>query len=328
MSNILSTASADIQDSRPYKTVYFEIVGFCNGRCPWCPTGNMSMVDFPSRTIPPSDLDNAIKRLLKMGLISTQESCVFLYNWGEPMLHPELDRILSILCEHNIHFALSTNGSKSVKLNPRNLLYLRELRFSVSGFSQGSYDRIHRFDFGTVLKNIKEYGRCVRNAGSDASLTMAYHVYQFNIGEVEMAAQFCKDNGINFMPYVANLMDYNQAKAYINQSINADLLRRVSRDLLLFYVDEWVAHMPKAYRCPQFDILTIDEFTNVVLCCALPKMHPDYSLGKLSELSTEDIRDVKERQKVCAECIGLGIAYWYHNPLFLDYSRGAWQFRR
>ncbi len=304
----------------PYKTVVFEIVGFCNAKCPWCPTGNRSMVDRPSRCIPPSEFEQAVERLVSEGLISSPESTVYLYNWGEPMLHPRLNDVLSILGRRSIRYALSTNASRFVNLDHAALTSLAELRFSVPGFSQAAYDRIHGFDLDTVRRNIVQYCDTVRQARSSAALTMSYHLYQFNLDEVNLAQQFCEDNGIHFMPYAAMLVDYSQAKAYLDHSISTELLRRVSRDLLLYYIEDHLESMPHDYRCPQFDILTIDEFANVVLCCVLPKTYADYSLGRLSELSAKDIRQAKETRAICSECLRLGIAYWHNTPLLLDRS--------
>lgn len=311
--------------NRPYKMAVFEIVGYCNGHCRWCPTGNGSMSAHPSRAIPPAEFEDTITDLLKKGLISPEEAMIYLYNWGEPMLHPALNDILGILHRHGIYFGLSTNGSKLVNLDPDNLTHLRELRFSLPGFSQSSHDRIHGLNFNTVKENIEAYCCSVHRATSGAILTMSYHVYQFNLGEMGWAEQFCLDNGIQFKPHLARLVDYNQAKAYLDHSMSPALLRQVSRDMLMYSVDERVSNSPQDYRCPQFDILTIDEYSNVILCCVIPKTHQDYCLGKLWDLQSTDVREGKEHKGVCSECVRLGLAYWNNNPVFTDYHIGSRQ---
>jgi MoaA/NifB/PqqE/SkfB family radical SAM enzyme len=298
-----------------YKSIVFEIVGFCNAKCRYCPTGNGSMSNHPARTIPPIEFENAINVLLNKGLISSDKSCIDLYNWGEPTLHPELNDILGILHRHSIHFGLSTNALKYVDLNNEFLFHLKNLKFSVPGFSQNSYIRIHDLNFDKVKRNIENYCRKIHKTASNTTLTMAYHIYQFNLDEIKIAYKFCRDNGINFMPYCAYLMDYEQAKAYIDHSINSELLRNASKDLFLYNVDNRTASSPLRYRCPQLDILTIDEFCNVVLCCVLPKTHPDYSLENVTKLSNIDIHKMQENRRVCFECIKLGISYWHNNPL-------------
>jgi organic radical activating enzyme len=301
---------------KKYNLVYFEIVGFCNARCPWCVTGNKSLnqVSYPSRFINVNDFRNAIVTLLEGGLIYPRESLISLANWGEPMLHPELSEILKILRKNDVNFAISTNASKFVNLENDVLGNLQEIRFSVPGFSQSSYDRIHGFNLESILKNIEMFCKNIRKEGSNAKLMMAYHLYQFNIDEIDAAMKFCSLNGIEFYPYVAYLNDFNLAKAYLDKSISAELLRWIGKDLFLHYVDELIAKTPQDYQCPQFNILTIDEYCNVLTCCALSKDHPEYSLGNLFTLSSDNIRKGKLSQKVCIECVKLGISSWVHNP--------------
>jgi len=308
---------------KKYNLVYFEIVGFCNARCPWCVTGNKSLnqVSYPSRVINVNDFRNAIVTLLEGGLIYPRESKISLANWGEPMLHPELGKILKTLRKNDVNFAISTNASKFVNLENDILGNLQEVRFSVPGFSQSSYDRIHEFNFESILKNIEMFCKNIRKEGSNAKLMMAYHLYQFNIDEIDAAMKFCSLNGIELYPYAAYLNDFNLAKAYLDKSISAELLRRIGKDLFLHYVDELIAKTPHNYQCPQFNILSIDEYCNVLTCCVLPKGHPEYSLGKLSTLSCDDIRKGKLSQKVCTECVKSGISYWVHNPLVPGFTK-------
>ena len=306
---------------KKYNLVYFEIVGFCNARCPWCVTGNKSLnqVSYPSRFINVNDFHNAIVTLLEGGLIYPRETLIRLDNWGEPMLHPELTKILKILRNNDVNFALSTNASKFVSLENDVLGNLQEIRFSVPGFSQSSYDRIHGFNLESILKNIEMFCKNIRKEGSTATLMMAYHLYQFNLDEIDAAMKFCSLNGIKFSPSSAFLNDFNLAKAYLNKSISTELLERIGKDLFLHYVDELIARTPQDYQCPQFNILTIDEYCNVLTCCALPKNHPEYSLGNLFTLSSDDIRKGKVSQKVCIECVKLGISSWVHNPWVPDF---------
>ena len=300
---------------KKYNLVYFEISGLCNARCPWCVTGNKSLnqVSYPSRFINVNDFHNAIVTLLEGGLIYPRETMIRLDNWGEPMLHPELNEILKLLSKNDVNFALSTNASKFVNLENDALGNLQEIRFSMPGFSQSSYDRIHGFNFKSILKNIEMFCKNVRKEGSSATLWMAYHLYQFNLDEIDAAMKFCSLNGISFFPYSAYLNDFNLAKAYLNKSISKELLGRIGKDLFLHYIDELIARTPQDYQCPQFNILAIDEYCNVLTCCVLRKDHPEYSLGSLFTLSSDDIQKGKLSRKVCSECVKLGIAYWLHN---------------
>ena len=88
-------------------------------------------------------------------------------------------------------------------------------------------------------------------------------------------------NKIHFLPYVAYLNDYYLAMGYLQSSLSTEQLKDISKDLLLYYVDDMLRDRPAEYRCPQFDMLTINENCDVLTCCAIPKTHPDYRVGSL-----------------------------------------------
>ena len=310
-----------LDKNNQYDLVYFEIVGYCNARCPYCMTGSKRIDEtvFPSKFIELDHFENAINYLLDNGFICPGKCRIDLYSWGEPMLHPKLNDILRILSRNNINFGISTNASKVVNLEKDVLTKLCELKFSMPGFSQSSYERIHGFHFETILNNIEMLVKNIKQEGSPSKFTMAYHIYQFNVDEMKLAAEFCNKNNINFEPYCARLADYTFKKSYLDGSISRELLERVSKDLFLYYIDELIATMPQNWECGEFNVLTIDEYCNALTCCILSKDHPEYSLGSLFKLSRSEIHDMKRSRKVCVDCIKSGVAYWTQHPLIPKY---------
>jgi len=297
-----------------YKTVTFEIAGICNAKCPWCVTGNRSLLEsgYASSFIKLEDFEKAIDRLFELKLIG-DKTVIFLYSWGEPLIHPQFNAILKILNSKNLAFSISTNASKPVKIEPGLLSQLREVSISMPGFSQKSYDRIHGFKFKKILRNIDVILENFRKAGFIGDVRVSYHLYQFNLGEMQAAKDFCDQREIEFYPYVAYLNDFNLTSSYFNDSLPYETLKKLSKDLLLYYIEETVALAPKNYVCPQYDMLTIDERCNVLTCCVVPKDHAEYSIGSLFDLSPEEIKKLKVSQKICKECLSSGQAYLAHN---------------
>lgn len=296
-----------------YKSVYFDISGFCNAKCPWCVTANQSSNGSNNfNFIKPDDFERAIDKLIEMDLIN-KSSCISLYNWGEPLLHPNFENILEILHARKINFSLSTNASKAINIKDKLMENMQFIYFSMPGFSQESYNKIHGFNFRKITHNIDLLLNNFKNAGFVGTPILTYHIYQFNIGEINLAMEFCSKKGIYFNPVIAYINDFNLAMAYLNDTMKYELLKNASKDLLLYYVDDLIEHMPKDYRCLQHDDLTIDESCNVLTCCIVPKNHPDYTIGNLFDLSVDEIIS-KKSQKVCIECMKSGLAYWTHNP--------------
>lgn len=290
-----------------YKKIFFEISGICQAKCPYCCTGNRSLKPHPSRFIPTHEFSIAIERLFELGLIVYKQK-IDLYNWGEPFLHPYLTDILHILVDHGLTYRLSTNAAKYIKLPSHLIDNLTELTISIPGFSQKSYDRVHGFNFFQILENIKRFSNDLGNN----KIRITYLVHQFNIHEIAEAYKYFQGKKIKVTDTVAYMNDYNMARDYLSGTLSNRQLNRNCRDLLLYYVDELIDSMPKDYECPQFSFLTIDEYCNVLTCCAVTKDNKYYTLGSIFSLSSDEIKQNKQRQPVCNECQKLGIHYWIH----------------
>ena len=301
-----------------YNTVYFEISGICNANCPWCVTGRGGLKAYPSRFIPPGDFRRAIKRLFDESLINSQ-SIINLYNFGEPLLHPSLKEILQILVDYNLKYTLSTNASRFLNLDSILLENLQQFFISIPGFSQKSYNKIHGFDFEKILKNIDLW---IHLIGPD-KIQIQFHVYQFNLDEIEHASLYFKQRSVKFFPYLAYFNDFNLTKSYLDHKLTPTILENASKELLLYYVDDITSSPLGNYQCPQQNILTIDEYCNVLTCCLISKADPDYAIGSLFSLSKKEIENNKQNQFICKECLKKGISQWINTvqrPEFLQKS--------
>jgi hypothetical protein len=95
----------------------------------------------------------------------------------------------------------------------------------------------------------------------------------------------------------------------------AGLLSELRRDVPLTYVDDLIKHAPTGYKCIQNDLLTIDESSNILTCCVLPKHDACYSIGSLYDYHSRSDIDAKRHMMTCNNCIDTGMAYWMNNPV-------------
>jgi MoaA/NifB/PqqE/SkfB family radical SAM enzyme len=241
---------------------------------------------------------------------------VSLHNWGEPILHPDLNGIVSALNARGLRIAISTNASKKTSFTvPTHGFDV--VTFSVPGWSQASYDKVHQLRFDRVVANMEGTMQNMRAMGYKGDFTLAYHVYQFNVlDELEEARAWCSRNGVVFHPYFAYINDYLPAKAYIKGELALEALAEMSKTLFLHYVDDLVAQEPDNWKCPQWTgQLTLNHRSQVLLCCVLPYDHEAAVLGSVFELSRDQILSGKVSSRECGDCLGCGVAYWVHNPL-------------
>ena len=303
-----------------YNHVFFEISGVCNAKCKYCINGGKNSISGPYHRrgggqIDVQEFDKAITYMYDSQIIGNS-SLIWLYNWGEPFLHPKLKEIISVLKNKNLFFGLSTNASNPVYFNDSKCLsHLADIIFSMSGFSQQSYDRIHGFDFERIKSNIENMVMNYRENGFKGSVRIAYHIYQFNILEMSMAKDFAQKLNVAINFSAAYFNGYTMFRDYLMNNMGYANLKMACSELITYYINDILLKRPKDYVCPQWGGLTLDEYCNVLTCCCVDRLSENYSIGKLFELSPDDIKEKKLQQHICLECRQLGIDFLANNPL-------------
>ena len=289
------------------KIILYEISGRCNARCPFCPTGSGRLNEHASRFIPVEEFRDGINRLYELNFLK-KDTQVGLYNWGDPLLHPELEKIMSVLTDVDLNYSLSSNGSRFVPVSPMYLDNLAVLRFSLPGFSQQSYDRVHGLQFGKVLEHIRQWIEVL----PDFTVEIAYFLYNFNYSEMKAAFEYFSDLKVVFNVKMPFLMDFYDASAVLSGRSNPERMEEISKYLHLEYIDAVKIQQPGDYLCPLLSSqLVIDEYNNVVTCCAISKTSNYYSLGSLISLDREQILGLKSSVPICRGCTRIGLPYWF-----------------
>ena len=103
------------------------------------------------------------------------------------------------------------------------------------GFSQESYNRIHGFNFETIKDNIAKIRNKLQEFRFSKRKVLIFHVYQFNVEEIEKAKQFATDLKMEFNPYYADLNDSKMRFDYVNKVMNYYDLHEISLDLFNYY---------------------------------------------------------------------------------------------
>lgn len=289
----------------PINTIFFEIVGKCNAKCAYCITGNGEqrggIVDLEK-------FKETIQSLFERN-IADINTTFHLYNWGEPFLHPKFSEIISFLSKRDIKFHLSSNFSIIPKnISKDSFKTCQGITISMPGFSQSSYDKIHQFKFKKILENINS----VLDFIPAEKLQVSYHLYQFNITEIKQAQGYFKNLGIQVFSSFAYFNDYNMATKYLQNKLSIEEFKKVSKDLLLYYVDDLLEEMTTDYICPQFSMMTIDENCNIIQCCGTPSSSKDYFVCSIKDFNQNVYKNRKNRD-ICKECYETKLVYWFHN---------------
>jgi len=290
-----------------YQVCYWDISGVCNAACRYCPSGSRNLLGDIHRGqagfLSPKDFHDCLVFLRDKGIITSEGTHIGLYSWGEPFLHPQFAEMLDVVADLKFGYSLSTNASTPKEISRYALSALHEVKISMPGFSQASYDKQHGFNFETICRNIKNMVESIRWFSPNASFSLVFQMYETNLSELAAAHTFCNKLRIKFEPIVAHLTGFMMPKnGYPEPNDFIERIFERTRKL-----------QPPNWQCPQYDILVLDEYSNVVQCCATERATPGYIIGNIKDVDFDKLKEQRKRAPVCAECIALGIGYLAHH---------------
>lgn len=110
-----------------FKKIYIEITNICNLKCKFCPDTNRKK-EFMNI----EDFEQIIRKIYK------HTNLVCLHVKGEPLLHPELEKILNIVEKYKLKVNITTNGTLICdNLDVlKNSKAVRQINFSIHSITQ------------------------------------------------------------------------------------------------------------------------------------------------------------------------------------------------
>jgi pyruvate-formate lyase-activating enzyme len=254
-------------------TYWVDIVGACNLRCPSCPRGNFKpgdvMTAMPASGLMDYELFKQIVKKIKYQEPSLNPQ-IHLYNWGEPLVHPEIARFVRYAVEQGIYCGISSNLNVGgtlrdvIKENPD------FFRISLSGFSQEIYGQTHqRGDIERVKQNMRKLRQYIDEFGAKTYVEVNYHVYKHNANQdlLDMIA-FCNELKFNISPVWAFFLPLEK-NFRIVEGTESEADRKLL-DLLAIHPKKGMElAMPyKDKDCPVRQRATVINFDgSVPLCC-------------------------------------------------------------
>lgn len=132
---------------KTFKKVYIEITNVCNLSCDFCPQTRRK----------PEFMDLVTFRKI-LDQIKAYTDFIYFHVKGEPLLHPEIDKLLDISYEKGFKVNITTNGTliQTVKDKLLKKPALRQINFSLHSFD-GNESFVSKADYITdILSFIKE----------------------------------------------------------------------------------------------------------------------------------------------------------------------------
>lgn len=129
-----------------FNRVYIEITNICNLNCSFCPKNNR-----PKTFMTTTQFEHCTN------LVAPLTDNIYLHLMGEPLLHPNLQEILSIAKKYNLNVNLTTNGTllnKNIEI--LKLGYLRKLTISLHSFEANNSSTTIDNYLQMVIESVKE----------------------------------------------------------------------------------------------------------------------------------------------------------------------------
>ena len=121
----------------------------------------------------------------------------------EAMIHPQINKIITILNEHHCKLQITTNATN---LNFKKIPALRDsdimsIHISFDGISKETYESIRvGAKYEKVLENIREIKNAFRDKGT--LFVINYTVFACNVDEIKDAPQFWEQFGIEHIGFI------------------------------------------------------------------------------------------------------------------------------
>lgn len=182
--------------------VKIDISPVCNLRCTVCVHADASGIDLLERQDFRREHRMTVEQFTKIiGELKDRTATVSLYTWGDPLTHPDLDRMARIAADAGLQVHISTNFS--FKLSDERLRSLvtsglTHLTVCVDGLSQEKYEKTRvggRIDW--VLHNLRRVMELRRELGRALpQVEMQFIKFQHNADELEAARKLGAELGV------------------------------------------------------------------------------------------------------------------------------------
>ena len=275
-----------------FDELYFEISGVCNANCLYCVNGKKSISGTQhkktGKILAPEQFEKTITHLLNQKIISS-DTKISLFVWGEPLLNKNITKIFKHLNEKNLKYRISTNGSVNFPFSAMDISGLDYIIFSMPGFSQRAYDKIHGFNFDT--------------------------------NEFTDAQNFAMSINATINPHLAFLNGYNMSKSFVKNKSNILATTNISSDVFTEHYNNIIDARPENFTCPQYSRLTIDENCDILMCCGMDRAENrlEGNIGNVFSFSSiADIQNKRIGSDICRECSNLGLDYLFDKPVYLN----------
>lgn len=188
---------------RKFKRFYIEITNVCNLKCDFCP-----------QTCRKPEFMNADFFCRILDQIKGYTEYIYFHVKGEPLLHPEIDKLLDISYERGFKVNLTTNGTLINRVKDKLLMKpgLRQINFSLHSFDGNEM----RQDKEEYINNILDF---IKEARSSSDLITSMRLWNLEENSVSNSERTRNNEILEIIEKVFNLPYKIQEKVQPSRGI-------------------------------------------------------------------------------------------------------------
>ena len=280
-----------------------DVAGMCNLKCVSCPRGN-----WPRHRKPGLMSAEAYRKLVDKILADDPwTGIITLYNWGEPLLNPELPEIIRITREKGLLSAISSNLAMKKDFGEVVEAGPDWFRISNSGWGE-NYEITHTgAKWDTFLENCHKLADYRRQWRPEMLVEFFFHIYAHNRDDFPRIRDLCDQLGFTLRYRHAALAPLDNV-ALVDRGEEVSAAARRTRQLQFLGVEE-VMEIARGQRdrpCYYLDHVWIDWDLSVAHC--MEWYEPSLVLfDNFLAVSPDEIRAARVNSRHCRECMARGI---------------------
>jgi MoaA/NifB/PqqE/SkfB family radical SAM enzyme len=288
-----------------------DVAGTCNLRCPSCPVGNSSDTQRVKSMMPVAMFKQIITKMQSES--PSPSAQVRLYNWGEPLLHPQLVQLIEVC--HSAGF--SSHLSSNLNIKPKYLEQAlaanpTEFKVSLSGFTQARYAHTHTGgDIEVVKQNLRLMREWLDHYRANTRVWVNFHRYKSNLDDEPSMAALCQELDFMFAPINAFYQPLDKLLALAQGE--TQVLQEPVVSQLLYDVPGHLEYLQQNaqpdYDCElRFNQMVINSDGSVAQCCALYGSSTMLQKQFL-EHSHAQLEEAKYANPICTQCRQAGLDF-------------------
>jgi radical SAM protein with 4Fe4S-binding SPASM domain len=255
---------------------FIDPINVCNLRCPLCPTGR-GVLARPRGRMSRADLERIVNE------IAPYAYRVELYNWGEPLLHPDIFEMVEYASRKKIMVGLSSNLNRLDSEMARRLVEsgLSQLVVSIDGATQETYAAYRRRgELDRVLRNLELLLETRRALNSRTPFVIwRTLVGKHNSGEIEAIREMAHEMGAD---------SFTTGALFVDTRDQEQVEQWLPEDASYTPYDLESEAIENRWDCRDlWESMVINWDGGVAPCCWLHD--PQYDFGNLSQQTVRQI---------------------------------------